>query len=158
MLPSNEHTFILQIVNTYSHGYVTSQCDITYISWTYWVQILPINVQYYQSAFMPFIECIALLLLELQDPLYYESLYKAGFYVRESTALCCWRDGRTVGCSCKGSSTLQTPKKMRSLPGGSCSCRLRKFSVSDIGSGREECGRQWVVIKHRCTPWRTAFW
>lgn len=112
MLPSNEHTFILQIVNTYSHGYVTSQCDITYISWTYWVQILPINVQYYQSAFMPFIECIALLLLELQDPLYYESLYKAGFYVRESTALCCWRDGRTVGSTpVKGAALCKHPKR-----------------------------------------------
>lgn len=88
MLPSNEHTFILQIVNTYSHGCVTSQCDITYISWTYWVQILPINVQYYQSAFMPFIEHIALLLLELQDPQGYESIYKAGFYVKEGARLC----------------------------------------------------------------------
>lgn len=32
MLPSKEHTYILQIVNTYYHGYVTSQCDTTHIA------------------------------------------------------------------------------------------------------------------------------
>ena len=37
---------------------------------------------------MPFIEHIALLLLELQDPQRYESIFKVGFYVREGVKLC----------------------------------------------------------------------
>ena len=37
---------------------------------------------------MPFIEHIALLLLELRDPQRYESIYKAGFYVKEGARLC----------------------------------------------------------------------
>lgn len=31
------------------------------------------------------------------------------------------------------------------------------YETSEDGSGREEGGRQGGVIKHRCVPWRTAF-
>lgn len=87
MLPSKEHTFILQTVNTYYHGYVSSQYDITHCR-ACWRQILPINTWYYQSTLVPFIEHSALLLLEIQDPQQFECISEVGFCVREGVKLC----------------------------------------------------------------------
>lgn len=36
---------------------------------------------------MPFIEHVVFLLLELQDPQQYESIFKIGFYIREGVKL-----------------------------------------------------------------------
>lgn len=157
MLPSRKNTFILQIVNTYSHEYVTNWCDITHITGASWTQILPISAQYYQSAFMPFIENIASPLLELQDPQNYDSFFVKLDFMSErehsSVLLKGWKNFKGLN-SCLGSSTLQTPKKTRSLPGVSCSLRLRKFSVPEIRAWQWEGGGR--ETRHRCAPSRTA--
>lgn len=158
MLPSRKNTFILQIVNTYSHEYVTNGRDITHITGASWTQILPISAQYYQSAFMPFIENVASPLLELQDPQNYNSFFfKAGFYVRGGAQLCAVEKVEELSRAQfkgLGSSTLQTPKKTRSLPGVSCSLRLRKFRVLEIRAWQWEGGGR--ETRHRCAPSRTA--
>lgn len=161
MLPSKEHTFILQTVNTYYHGYVTSQYDITHCR-ACWRQILPINTWYYQSVLMPFIEHSALLLLEIQDPQLFECIFEVGFCVREGVKLCIakemeeqWR----TGFQGEQQNLANTQKRQGlCLEGLTVSGQQNSvYETSEDGSGREEGGGKRWCDKHRCVPWRTAF-
>lgn len=161
MLPSKEHTFILQTVNTYYHGYVTSQYDITHCR-ACWRQILPINTWYYQSALMPFIEHSALLLLEIQDPQLFECIFEVGFCVREGVKLCIakemeeqWR----TGFQGEEQNLANTQKRQGlCLEGLTVSGQQNSvYQTSEDGSGREEGGGKGGVISTGVYPGEQLF-